>query len=123
MIESSWIELSPRERSVLLAALSDLRVSGRIESTEVDALIVKLVHSGPHPKITIGVQSGQVQWTTGNPFPIWICDYDSEDGDLPDVDERGQRCRVWLEPPNDGRDLSKSGGKVRATTRRQRIIV
>jgi hypothetical protein len=105
MIEFAWIELSPRERALLLDALSAVRDSGRIKSAEIDALTIKLVHSQPHPKITIGVHSGQVQWTTGNPFPVWICDYDGEEDDLPDVDERGRRCRIWPEPPNAGRDL------------------
>jgi hypothetical protein len=106
MIESAWIELSPRERAVLLDALSAARVSGRIKSVEVDALTIKLVHSQSHPKITVGVQSGQIQWTAGNPFPVWICDYDGEEGDLPDLDERGRRCRIWSEPADAGCDLS-----------------
>jgi hypothetical protein len=34
----------------------------------------------------------------GNPFPIRVCDYDGQsDEDLPDIDERGQRCRMWWE--------------------------
>jgi hypothetical protein len=106
MIESAWIELSPCERTALLDALSAVRDSGRIKSAEIDALTIKLVHSHPHPKITIGVRSGQVQWTTGNPFPVWICDYDGEEGDLPDIDEHGRRCRIWPEPPNASRGLS-----------------
>jgi hypothetical protein len=106
MIERAWIELTPRERTVLLSALSALRDAGRRMSAEVDALTVKLVHSHPYPKITVGVRSGQVQWTVGNPFPIWICDYDGEEGDLPDIDERGRRCRIWPEPANVSGDLS-----------------
>ena len=98
-------EFSRRERAVLLDALSAARGSGRVKSTEVDALTIKLVHSRPHPRITVGVQSGQVQWTAGNPFPVWICDYDGEEGDLPDRDERGRRCRIWFEPADVGRDL------------------
>ena len=106
MIEPAWIELTPRERAVLLDALSAVRTSGRTKSTEVDALTVKLVHSRPYPKINVGVRRGQVQWTAGNPFPVWICDYDGEEGDLPDVDERGRRCRIWPEPANTSRDSS-----------------
>ena len=53
----------------------------------------------PHPDITVGVHGGQVQWTLGNPFPIRVCDYDgASDEDLPDIDERGERCRMWWEP-------------------------
>jgi hypothetical protein len=106
MMEAAWIELSQRERAMLLDALSAVRDSGRIKLAEVDALTIKLVYSHPHPKITVGVQSGQVQWTAGNPFPVWICDYDGEEGDLPDVDERGRRCRIWSEPADVGRNLS-----------------
>ena len=102
MIEHAWIEFSARERAVLLDALSAVRMSGHVKLAEIDALTIKLVHSRPHPKITIGVHGGQVQWTAGNPFPVWICDYDGEEGDLPDVDERGQRCRIWSEPANAG---------------------
>jgi hypothetical protein len=107
MIESAWVEFSPRERAVLLEALSAVRDSGRIKSAEVDALTIKLAHSRRHPKITIGVRSGQVRWTAGNPFPVWICDYDGEEDDLSDVDERGRRCRIWPEPANAGCDLSE----------------
>jgi len=103
MIESTWLDLSQRERTVLLDALSAVRDSGHVKSAEVDALTIRLIHSHPHPKITVGVRSGQVQWTAGNPFPIWICDYDGEEGDFPDVDERGRRCRIWCEPPNASR--------------------
>ena len=61
MFESAWIEISPRERLVLLDALAVLGESRSINAAEVDALAVKLVHTPPHPKITIGIQSGQVQ--------------------------------------------------------------
>jgi hypothetical protein len=28
-----------------------------------------------------------------------VCDYDgTSDDDLPDLDEQGQRCRMWWEP-------------------------
>jgi hypothetical protein len=107
MIEPAWIELTPRERTVLLGALSAMRETGRIKSAEIDALTVKLVHSQPYPRITVGVRSGQVQWTAGNPFPVWICDYDGEEGDLPNVDDCGRRCRIWPEPANVSRDLSR----------------
>jgi hypothetical protein len=70
---------------------------------EIDELTVKIVHAARHPHITVGVHGGQVQWTLGNPFPIRVCDYDgTSDDDLPDVDERGQRCRMWWEPVDNG---------------------
>jgi hypothetical protein len=102
MTEAAWIGLSADERTLLLDALAALRRSHVHETRDIDALTVKLVHSAPHPDITVGVHGGQVQWTLGNPFPIRVCDYDGpSDDDLPDVDERGQRCRMWLEPPDD----------------------
>jgi hypothetical protein len=98
MFDNAWIELTPRERTILLEALSSIRTARRFPKTEIDKLTIKLVHSEPHPKITVGVERGQVQGATGNPFPIWICDYDGEEPDLPDTDEEGRRCRIWAEP-------------------------
>jgi hypothetical protein len=99
MIDTAWIGLNTRERTLLLEALATLRRSHADDVRDIDALTIKLVHSAPHPDITVGVHGGQVQWTLGNPFPIRVCDYDgASDEDLPDVDERGQRCRMWWEP-------------------------
>ncbi|MGD0335067.1 MAG: hypothetical protein ABSA90_17715 [Xanthobacteraceae bacterium] len=99
MAETSWIGLSARERALLLDALAALRRSNLDDPSNIDALTIKLVHSAPHPDITVGVHGGQVQWTLGNPFPIRVCDYDgASDEDLPDIDQRGQRCRMWWEP-------------------------
>lgn len=61
-------------------------------------LMHKLDPAKPYPDNTIGVFGGQVQWVLGNPFPIRICNYDGEKGDLPNLDERGQWCRQWFEP-------------------------
>src|SRR5271155_265741 len=99
MSETAWIALSANERTLLLNALTALRRSSRDNTSDIDEMTVKLVHSAPHPQITVGVHGGQVQWALGNPFPIRICDYDgTSDEDLPDIDERGQRCRMWWEP-------------------------
>ncbi len=99
MIDTAWIGLNAGERALLLEALATLRRSSTDDASEIDALTIKLVHSAPHPDITVGVHGGQVQWTLGNPFPIRVCDYDgASDEDLPDLDERGQRCRMWFEP-------------------------
>ena len=99
MAKGIWIGLSARERKLLLDALALLRRSNANEQRTIDSLTVKLVHSAPYPDITVGVHGGQVQWTLGNPFPIRVCDYDgTSDEDLPDIDERGQRCRMWWEP-------------------------
>jgi hypothetical protein len=96
----AWIELSTREQRLLLDALKELRQARPAQKTSIDRLTAKLVHTTPHPQITVGVHGGQVQWTLGNPFPIRVCDYDAEsDDDLPNIDERGQRCRIWWEPP------------------------
>jgi hypothetical protein len=45
-----------------------------------------------------------VQWTSGNPFPIRIVDYDGDKNDLPGVDENGRRCRIWFEPADEERE-------------------
>ena len=99
MTDAAWIGLNVQERTLLLDALATLRRSNPNEARDIDALTIKLVHSAPHPEITIGVHGSQVQWALGNPFPIRVCDYDGpSDEDLPDIDERGQRCRMWWEP-------------------------
>jgi|SRR6185503_15623732 hypothetical protein len=98
MSHRTWIGLSARERKTLLQALTALRASSEGDRRAIDALTAKVVHSAPHPDITVGVHGGQVQWTLGNPFPIRVCDYDGDREDLPDVDERGERCRIWFEP-------------------------
>lgn len=69
MAETSWIGLSARERALLLDALAALRRSNLDDPSNIDALTIKLVHSAPHPDITVGVHGGQVQWTLGNPVP------------------------------------------------------
>ena len=97
MSDHTWIGLTRRERNTLLEALAAFRPQGE-RAKETDALMVKLTYSPPHPEITVGVHGGQVQWTLGNPFPIRVCDYDGDREDLPDVDERGQQCRIWFEP-------------------------
>ena len=96
-METAWIGLNTHERTLLLNALTALRHSSADKASDIDALTIKLVHSAPHPDITVGVHGGQVQWTLGNPFPIRVCDYDGCDEDLPDFDQRGQRCRMWFE--------------------------
>jgi hypothetical protein len=98
MAENIWISLSARDRAILLEALATQRRSTPSQRRKIDGLTAKLVHSTPHPEITVGIHGGQVQWTLGNPFPIRICDYDAPSNeDLPDIDERGQRCRMWWE--------------------------
>jgi len=99
MTGTCWIGLNTRERRLLLDALTALRSSDAERAGRIDSLTAKLVHSTPYPSITVGVHGGQVQWTLGNPFPIRVCDYDaSSNEDLPDIDERGDRCRMWWEP-------------------------
>jgi hypothetical protein len=100
-----WIGLSGRERAILLDALKMLRHSRGDKTRDIDALTVKLFHSGPHPQITVGIHGGQVQWTLGNPFPIRVCDYDGDREDLPNIDERGQHCRMWFELANSARSV------------------
>ena len=103
MTETAWIGLCAGERALLLDTLAALRRASRNVPKDIDALAIKLTHSAPYPDITVGVHGGQVQWTLGNPFPIRVCDYDgTSDEDLPDVDNRGRRCRMWLEPTDVG---------------------
>jgi hypothetical protein len=105
MGDQRWISLNARERKALLDALATLRPPHGRGAKEIDTLMVRLTYAPPHPEITVGVHGGQVQWTLGNPFPIRICDYDGEREELPDIDERGQRCRIWFEIGNDARGV------------------
>jgi hypothetical protein len=101
MPKQNWIGLSRRERTILLDALKAARGANGGKARDIDALMVKLTYSPPHPEITVGVHGGQVQWTLGNPFPIRVCDYDGDREELLDIDERGQRCRICFEPRSD----------------------
>ncbi len=99
MSGAAWIKLNKSEQTLLLDALAALRSSTENDRRRIDRLTVKVIHNARYPRITVGVHGGQVQWAMGNPFPIRVCDYDgSSDEDLPDIDEHGQRCRIWWEP-------------------------
>jgi hypothetical protein len=98
MIESKWTHLTPDETTIILDALSSFRGAPRVDGAKIDALISKLTEAEPQPNITIGVHGGLVEWTSGNPFPIRICDYDEEGADSVDYDEQGRPCHIWLEP-------------------------
>ena len=103
MRRNIWVGITKRELNIVLDALASLRRSNPERAREVDLLMAKFIHNPRHPEITVGVHGGQVQWTLGNPFPIRICDYDGDREDLPDIDERGQRCRIWFESADDHR--------------------
>ena len=103
MASEVWLSLTANERSLLRQALASYVREGKHEE-EVMALSRKIATAPPYPNITVGVHGGLVQWTLGNPFPIRICDYDGEDGDLHDMDERGQRCAMWFEPADEERE-------------------
>jgi hypothetical protein len=98
MDDDSWLHLTAREHVLLLEAVLSMLNAAPTNSAEVENLAVKLTQGQPHPDITVGVHGGLVQWIAGNPFPIRVCDYDGFD--LPDVDERGRPCDVWIHEPN-----------------------
>jgi hypothetical protein len=93
----SWLRLTAREHAIVLEAVRSM-LNGHVNNAEVENLAVKLARAHPHPDITVGVHGGLVQWIAGNPFPIRVCDYDGFD--LPDVDEHGRPCDVWIHEPN-----------------------
>jgi hypothetical protein len=103
MASEVWLGLSERERQVLRHALSAYARGEAADRTAVNALVEKIVSAPPRPDIAIGVYGGQVQWTTGNPFPLRIVDYDGEKDDLSDADENGDPCRIWFEPSDEAR--------------------
>ncbi len=97
MQESAWLALTVRERTILQAALASFKGG---DATEIASLLAKVRSADGHPAITVGVYGGLVQWVMGNPFPIRICDYDGDQTDLPDIDERDQRCTIGFAPPD-----------------------
>jgi hypothetical protein len=103
MSSEIWLRLNSRECSLLREALATYSGS-EAANPEATTLARKIAISAPHPDITIGVYGGQVQWTSGNPFPIRIVDYDGDKNDLPGVDENGRRCRIWFEPADEERE-------------------
>ncbi len=100
MAKDVWVSLSADDRVILRVALTSFVRENSEQTVEVAKLLNKLEPARPYPDITIGVYGGQVQWTLGNPFPVRIRDYDGDKCDLPDLDEGGDWCRQWLEPPD-----------------------
>lgn len=108
MASNVWVSLDSEERELLRLALSVYAGSDIGDAEAARTLTRKLTETAPYPDITVGVYGGQVQWTSGNPFPIRVCDYDGDGADLPNVDESGERCRMWFEPA-DEREASLRG--------------
>lgn len=67
------------------------------ESQAARNAMTKLHAATGHPRITVGVYGGVVQWVMGNPFPVRIVDYDGEPKDLPDTDDHGDRCTIGFQ--------------------------
>jgi hypothetical protein len=98
MRKNIWMAISPREKRLLMDALRLSRAAKQVSSDEIDVLASKLRQAKSHPQITVGVEGGMVQWASGNPFPIRICDYDVEGQEDLDLDEHDEACRIWFEP-------------------------
>jgi hypothetical protein len=113
MRKSIWMAVSPREKRVLIDALRLSRAAKQADFGEIDALASKLRQAKSHPQITVGVEGGMVQWASGNPFPIRICDYDVEGQEDHDLDEHDEACRIWFEPA----DLNVSAPPERSSLR------
>jgi hypothetical protein len=97
MVDHAWIAITPRERALLLDLLARTCNAAPTGSAEIKKLAAKLSRAESHPRITVGVHRGQVEWVSGNPFPVRVLDYDDPDG-LNDFDEDGNLCRMWFEP-------------------------
>jgi hypothetical protein len=97
MTNDVWLSLTDRDQDLLRRALASYVAT---DAAGVESLMAKLQTTEKYPAITIGVYGGLVQWVMGNPFPIRLCDYDGEKQDLPDVDERGQRCTIGYASPD-----------------------
>lgn len=97
MAEQVWLSLTARERSLVQKALA--AYGGAAADRKAARALSRKLARASFPRITVGVHGGIVQWVIGNPFPIRVCDYDGDDEGLPDVDERGQRCTMGFERP------------------------
>lgn len=86
-------------RALILASQSNLNLNDKFPS--LTNTLTKLAIATNGPAITVGVHGGLVQWVIGNPFPVRICDYDGEQKELPYVDERDQRCNMWVAPADE----------------------
>lgn len=106
MAPEVWLPLSQSERNLLRQALSAYARGDAANPQDVTALAAKIAGATPYPDITVGVYGGQVQWTSGNPFPLRIVDYDGEKDDLPNADDNGEPCRLWFEPSDAERAAS-----------------
>jgi hypothetical protein len=104
MNKTTTITLTLLERDDLIRALALLEYSNPDITRTLPLLQsarAKLASADRWPRITVGVHGGLVQWVLGNPFPIRVCDYDGEDDELPDTDERDQKCSIGFEPVDD----------------------
>lgn len=99
MTGTAWIEIAEADRALLLAGLDAIVQSSAEPSNRIQTLRELISKAKGCPDITIGVYGGQVQWVTGNPFPLEIIDYDGEPEDFEDTDDYGHKCRRWHEPP------------------------
>jgi len=104
MTSKTHILLSHHERDLILEALESMQLQLGSELSQpsnlrgVKELVEKIKRKKTYPEITVGIFGGQVQWIVGNPTPIRILDYDGDETELPHVDEKGQKCRIWMEP-------------------------
>ncbi|HEY1710021.1 MAG TPA: hypothetical protein VGG10_17250 [Rhizomicrobium sp.] len=100
MASDVWLSLNTSERNLLRQALSAFSRAEGADRETINAMTRKIASATPYPDITIGVYGGQVQWTSGNPFPVRIVEYDGDKDDLPNADAEGHPCRIWFEPPD-----------------------
>ena len=96
MSKLTCLALSPEERATLQKALAQFMETDS-RTRDMTRLARKLSRAS-FPKITVGVKGGMVQWISGNPFPVRVCDYDI-DGCYPDyADEQGRPCVIEFAP-------------------------
>ena len=97
MTQRTYVWITARERALLRQALAMSIRSKHPDASEMLQLERK-VRRASKPKVSVGIEGGMVQWVSGNPFPIRICDYDI-DGVYPDfADEKMRPCVISFEP-------------------------
>lgn len=83
MASEVWLGFNEPERQLLRQAFTAYGRGEAAACDAIDALMKKITNAPPYPDITIGVHGRVVQWVTGNPFSIRICDYDGEARNCP----------------------------------------
>ena len=106
MSKQTYLGLTKAERMLLEEALAEVVALKRPNSGEMSRLLTRIRRT-EGPKITVAVEGGMVQWASGNPFPIRICDYDTDGVHPKNKDELGRPCVISFVPEDEFANRSR----------------